>query len=109
VSVGFAVWLAIITRRRLQTVTIRFRGWAERLAAAPRGNDANSRPEGTTAMQIVVAFIALPAVALLLALASRLEDGLRAAARPVTAPLALPPGPSATPAELELTPASPGP
>lgn len=58
-------------------------------------------------MQIVVAFIALPAVALLLALASRLEDGLRAPARPRTAPLALP-GPAATPAEPELSPAVPG-
>lgn len=68
-----------------------------------------SRPEGTTAMQILVAFIALPAVALLLALASRLEDGLRAPARPSRAPLALPPGPSAVPAEPELSPAAPGP
>ena len=49
-------------------------------------------------MQILVAFIALPAVALLLALASRLEDGLRAAARPGRGPLALPPGPTAVPA-----------
>ena len=58
-------------------------------------------------MQILVAFIALPAVALLLALASRLEDGLRAPAR--TAPVALPPGPIATPAEPELSGAAPGP
>ena len=68
-----------------------------------------SRPEGTTAMQILVAFIALPAVALLLALASRLEDGLRAAAGPTRAPLALPPGPTAPSAELELSAAAPGP
>ena len=60
-------------------------------------------------MQILVAFIALPAVALLLALASRLEDGLRAAASPTRAPLALPPGPTATSAELELSAAAPGP
>jgi hypothetical protein len=60
-------------------------------------------------MQILVAFIALPAVALLLALASRLEDGLRAPARPRMAPLALPPAPTATPAEPELSPAVPGP
>ena len=68
-----------------------------------------SRPEGTTVMQILVAFIALPAVALLLALASRLEDGLRAAARPGRGPLALPPGPTAVPAEPELSPAAPAP
>jgi hypothetical protein len=37
-------------------------------------------------MQILIAFVALPAVALLLALASRLEDGLRAAAVPVRPP-----------------------
>jgi hypothetical protein len=60
-------------------------------------------------MQILVAFIALPAVALLLALASRLEDGLRAPARPRPAPVALPPGPTATPAEPELSPAAVGP
>jgi hypothetical protein len=68
-----------------------------------------SRPEGTTVMQILVAFIALPAVALLLALASRLEDGLRAAARPGSGPLALPPGPTAVAAEPELSPAAPAP
>ncbi len=60
-------------------------------------------------MQILIALIALPAVALILALASRLEDGLRSAARPRRAPLALPPGPGATPADAELSPASPGP
>jgi hypothetical protein len=60
-------------------------------------------------MQILIAFIALPAVALLLALASRLEDGLRAPARPSRAPLALPPAPTASPADPELSPASPGP
>jgi hypothetical protein len=60
-------------------------------------------------MQTLVAFIALPAVALLLALASRLEDGLRVAARPRGAPLALPPASTATPAEPELSPAAPGP
>ena len=50
-------------------------------------------------MQMFVAFVALPAVALAVALASRLEDGLRAPARPHRAPLALPAGPSATPVE----------
>ncbi len=60
-------------------------------------------------MQILIALIALPAVALLLALASRLEDGLRAAARPRRAPLALPPGPTATPAEPQMSPSAPGP
>ncbi|HYY10845.1 MAG TPA: hypothetical protein VE781_07885 [Kineosporiaceae bacterium] len=60
-------------------------------------------------MQILVALVALPAVALLLALASRLEDGLRAAARPRRAPLALPPGPTVTPVEPDLSPATPGP
>jgi hypothetical protein len=60
-------------------------------------------------MQILVAFMALPAVALLLALASRLEDGLGAAARPRRAALALPPVPTATPAEPELSSAAPGP
>jgi hypothetical protein len=60
-------------------------------------------------MQILVACIALPAVALLLALASRLEDGLGAPARSRRAPLALPPGPTAVPAEPELSPAAPGP
>ena len=60
-------------------------------------------------MQIFVAFIALPAVALLLALASRLEDGLGAAARQRRAPLALPPGPSVISVEPELSPATPGP
>jgi hypothetical protein len=34
-------------------------------------------------MQMLLALVALPAVALLLALASRLEDGLRAAVVPV--------------------------
>ena len=60
-------------------------------------------------MQILVAFIALPAVALLLALASRLEDGLRAATRPRSAPLIPPPAPTASVAEPELSPAAPGP
>ena len=60
-------------------------------------------------MQILVALVALPAVALLLALASRLEDGLWAPARPGRAPLALPAGPTVTPAEPELSPAAPGP
>ncbi len=60
-------------------------------------------------MQILIALIALPAVALLLALASRLEDGLRAAARPRRAPLALPPGPTATPAEPQMSPSAPSP
>jgi hypothetical protein len=60
-------------------------------------------------MQILVAFIALPAVALLLALASRLEDGLGAPARPGRAPLALPPGPTAVSEDPELSPAAPGP
>ena len=60
-------------------------------------------------MQILIALVALPLVALLLALASRLEDGLRAAARPVRAPLALTAGPTAVPAEPGLTPAAPGP
>jgi hypothetical protein len=60
-------------------------------------------------MQILVALVALPAVALLLALASRLEDGLRAPARPRTAPVALPAAPIATPTEPELTPAAPVP
>jgi hypothetical protein len=60
-------------------------------------------------VQILVALVALPAVALLLALASRIEDGLRAPARPRRGPLALPPGPSAIPAEPELSPAAPGP
>ena len=60
-------------------------------------------------MQILLALVALPLVALLLALASRLEDGLRAAARPTRAPLALPAGPTAVPAEPELSPAAPGP
>ena len=60
-------------------------------------------------MQIFVALVALPAVALLLALASRLEDGLRAATRPRSAPLALPPASTATPAEPELSAAAPGP
>ena len=60
-------------------------------------------------MQILVAFIALPAVALLLALASRLEDGLRAPAPPRMGPLALPPAPTATPAEPELSSAAVGP
>ena len=45
-------------------------------------------------MQVVVAVIALPLVALLLVLASRLEDGLRTAASSGS-PLALPPGPLA--------------
>jgi hypothetical protein len=60
-------------------------------------------------MQILVAFFALPAVALLLALASRLEDGLWAPAHPRTAPLALPAGPGASPAEPELSPVAPAP
>jgi hypothetical protein len=60
-------------------------------------------------MQILVALVALPAVALLLALASRLEDGLRSPARPRRPPLVLPPGPTAIPAEPELSPAAPGP
>ncbi len=44
-------------------------------------------------MQVVVALVALPSVALLLALASRLEDGLRARASSLPSPAALPPGP----------------
>ena len=60
-------------------------------------------------MQILVAFIALPAVALLLALASRLEDDLRAPVRPRQTPVALPPGSIAIPAEPELSSAAPGP
>ena len=60
-------------------------------------------------MQILVALVALPGVALLLALASRLEDGLWAPVRPGRAPLALPAGPTVTPAEPELSPAAPGP
>jgi hypothetical protein len=52
-------------------------------------------------MQIVIALVALPAVALLLALASRLEDGLRAQAyaRPPHAldPWALPAGEQSQP------------
>jgi hypothetical protein len=54
-------------------------------------------------MQILLALVALPAVALLLALVSRLEDGLQAAAVPVRAsddlePLAL--------QEVELQPSA---
>ena len=60
-------------------------------------------------MQILIALIALPAVALLLALASRLEDGLRAAAGPRRAPLALPAGPTPAPAQPQLSPSVPGP
>jgi hypothetical protein len=47
-------------------------------------------------MQVLVALVALPFVALLLALASRLEDGLRAraTARSNPEPLALTAGPS---------------
>jgi hypothetical protein len=56
-------------------------------------------------MQIVIALVALPAVALLLALASRLEDGLRAKAytRPAQAldPSAL------TAGELSALPSAP--
>ena len=37
-------------------------------------------------MQVLLTLVALPAVALLLALASRLEDGLRAPAVPVRSP-----------------------
>jgi hypothetical protein len=59
-------------------------------------------------MQIFLALVALPLVALLLALASRLEDGLRAAGRPDRGPLALPAGPTAVPADPELSPATPG-
>jgi hypothetical protein len=60
-------------------------------------------------MQILVALVALPAVALLLALASRLEEGLRAAPGPRRAPLALPDGPTAAPAEPQLSPSATGP
>jgi hypothetical protein len=41
--------------------------------------------ERRAAVQMLLALVALPAVALLLALASRLEDSLRAAAVPVRA------------------------
>jgi hypothetical protein len=58
-------------------------------------------------MQILVALVALPAVAALLALASRLEDGLRAPARP--AAVASAPPSAAVPAEPGLSPAAPGP
>ena len=60
-------------------------------------------------MQILVALVALPLVAFVMALASRLEDGLMAAARPQRAPLALPAGPTATPADPALSPAAPAP
>jgi len=61
-------------------------------------------------MQILVALVALPAVALLLALASRLEEGLRAAAAgPRRAPLALPASPTPAPAEPPLSPSAIGP
>lgn len=54
-------------------------------------------------MQVVVALVALPLVALLMALATRLEDGLRsrASSRPARSPLALTAGPSATPVALD--------
>ncbi len=58
-------------------------------------------------MQILVALVALPAIALLLALASRLEEGLRTASRPRLAPLALPPAPPVTPAEPGVSKAAP--
>ena len=79
------------------------------MGAAPAGNDPGQvTPGRNTAMQIFVAFIALPAVALLLALASRLDDGLRAPA-PARAPLALTAGPAATPAEPAFSQAVPAP
>jgi hypothetical protein len=60
------------------------------------------------AMQVLVALVALPTVAVLLALASRLEDGLRAAAGSDPPP-ALDPLPSGSaPLEPDLSPASPG-
>ena len=65
--------------------------------------------ERNTPMQILIALVALPAVALLLALASRLEDGLRAAARSRRAPLALPAGPTSAPAQAQPSPSAPGP
>ena len=54
-------------------------------------------------MQVVVALAALPLVALILALVSRLEDGLRApASAPADgSPLALPPGPLAVAAAAD--------